>query len=82
VGKLAAAGVVLALVLWLSQAPVAALLAGRASWHDETALLLLAIIGALVYGGLVIALFGKQWLATLRAQKRRAAAPSPLPPPD
>jgi hypothetical protein len=42
----------------------------------------LAVIGAVVYGGLVLALFGRQWLATLQAQKRRAAPPPSLPPVD
>jgi putative peptidoglycan lipid II flippase len=82
VGKLAAAGLALALALWLTAAPVAALFAGRASLRDESTLAVLAVIGAGVYGAIVLVLFGKQWLATLRAQKRRAAAPSPLPPPD
>jgi hypothetical protein len=32
----------------------------------------LAAIGGVVYFGIVLALFGRQWLATLRARKRRA----------
>ena len=81
-GTLAAAGLALALVLWLAQAPVASLFAGRSSWRDESTLAVLAVIGAVVYGGLVLALFGRQWLATLQAQKRRAAPPPSLPPVD
>jgi hypothetical protein len=39
---------------------------------------LLAVIGLLVYGGAVIALFGREWLAAFRRRKR---SPGPLPPP-
>jgi putative peptidoglycan lipid II flippase len=68
-GKLAAAGLALALVLWLAAAPVAGLFAGRTSLRDESTLAVLAVIGAAVYGGLVLALFGKAWLARLRRRK-------------
>jgi putative peptidoglycan lipid II flippase len=68
-GKLAAAGLALALVLWLAAAPVAGLFAGRTSLRDESTLAVLAVIGAAVYGGLVLALFGKEWLARLRRRK-------------
>ncbi|MGZ3286454.1 MAG: murein biosynthesis integral membrane protein MurJ [Xanthobacteraceae bacterium] len=73
VGKLAVAGGVLALVLWLVQRPVADMFASWATWRDESALAVLAAIGGVVYLALVLALFGRQWLATLRARKRRAA---------
>jgi hypothetical protein len=33
-------------------------------------LAVLALIGALVYGGIVLALFGREWLAMLRRRKR------------
>ena len=68
-GKLAAAGLALALVLWLAVAPVAGLFAGRTLLRDESTLAVLAMIGAAVYGGLVLALFGKDWLARLRRRK-------------
>jgi putative peptidoglycan lipid II flippase len=70
--KLAVAGGVLALVLWLVQRPVADMFVSWATWRDESALAVLAAIGAVVYFGIVLALFGRQWLATLRARKRRA----------
>jgi putative peptidoglycan lipid II flippase len=69
VGRLAAAGVALAVVLWLAAAPVATLFANRAALRDESTLALLAVIGAVVYGGIVLALFGKEWLATLRRRR-------------
>jgi len=64
--RLAGAGLALAIVLWLAQAPIAQALSTWSSLRDETALLALAILGALVYGGIVFALFGRQWLDTLR----------------
>jgi putative peptidoglycan lipid II flippase len=72
VGRLAAAGLVLALVLWLASAPVAALFASRATLRDQSTLALLALIGAIVYGGLVLLLFGREWLATFRRRRRVA----------
>ena len=38
--------------------------------HEETTLAALALIGAVVYGGLVLALFGRQWLAAFRRSKQ------------
>jgi putative peptidoglycan lipid II flippase len=70
VGRLAAAGVVLAVVLWLAAAPVATWFASRAGPRDESTLALLAVIGAVVYGGIVLALFGKEWLVTFRRRRR------------
>jgi uncharacterized integral membrane protein len=51
---------------------VAGLFAGRTSLRDESTLAVLAVIGAAVYGGLVLALFGKAWLARLRRRKSLA----------
>jgi putative peptidoglycan lipid II flippase len=77
--RLAAAGIALAVALWLAHGPVTALFAGWSSWRDESALAVLAVLGAVVYGGIVLALFGRQWLATLRSRKRPIASP-PAPP--
>jgi len=78
--KLAACGIALAAVLWLAPAPIAGLFAGWTSLRDESTLALLAAIGSVVYLGGVFALFGRQWLAALRA-RRAANAPPPEPPP-
>jgi putative peptidoglycan lipid II flippase len=72
--RLLAAGVVMAVVLWLAHAPVRALLAGR-SFQDELTLALLAVIGAVVYGALVMALFGRRWLAALAARRKPPTTP-------
>jgi putative peptidoglycan lipid II flippase len=78
--RLAAAGIVLAIVLWLAQEPAARLFASWTSWRDESTLAVLAVIGGFVYGAIVLALFGRRWLAALRARKLPIAQP-PLPPP-
>jgi putative peptidoglycan lipid II flippase len=79
--RLAAAGVALAGVLSLAQGPVARLFASWTSWRDESTLAVLALIGGAVYGAVVFALFGKQWLAALRTRKR-STPPGPPPPSD
>jgi len=71
--KVFAAGLALALVVWLGQYPVAEL---TRTWRlrDEAALATLAIIGGLVYGGLIAVLFGRQWLAAFRRRGTKAGA--------
>jgi putative peptidoglycan lipid II flippase len=64
--KIAAAGVALAGALWVGQIVAANLLHGGLALHDESRLVLLVMIGAVVYGGAVMALFGRQWLKAFR----------------
>jgi putative peptidoglycan lipid II flippase len=61
--KLVLAGLALFVALWIAQWPVLALAAGLPA-HNWTALLLLAFLGALVYGAAIVGLFGKSWLAS------------------
>jgi putative peptidoglycan lipid II flippase len=68
--KLALAGVALAAVLWLCVAPVSRWLSGWNNLHDLAALGVLAVLGAVVYGGIVLLLFGSGWLAAFRARRR------------
>jgi len=77
VARLGVAGAVLALVLWLLERPVAAMFASRTTLRNEAELATLAALGAVVYGAVLLALFGRDWLARLR---RRARAASPRPP--
>ena len=78
VGRLAMAGVTLAVVLFLVEGPVASLFSSWPRLRDEATLATLAGIGAAVYGGAVIALFGPRWLAALRRRARSVAkAPQP-----
>ena len=68
--KLATAGVALAAVVWLCEAPVAHLFQ---AWHrlrDVAILAVLATIGGSVYGGVVLALFGRHWLSAFQARVR------------
>jgi len=58
VTKLAAAGLILAVALWLAHA-------GMSGLGDVAALIALAILGALVYAITILALFGKSWLTGL-----------------
>jgi putative peptidoglycan lipid II flippase len=78
VAKLAAAGLALGLVLWFAQRPALDLFASWGGLRDLMGLALLAAIGAMVYGGAVLVLFGPQWLARLR--RRRAGAGKAVPP--
>ena len=78
VAKLAVAGVALTAALWLSLGPLTRMFADWPSWREESTLALLVLIGGVVYFAIILALFGPQWLAALRARKR---VPTPLPPP-
>ena len=69
--KIAAGGIVLGGALWLGQVLAAHLVHDGVALRDEARLALLAAIGAVVYGGMVLALFGRQWLEAFR----RPAAP-------
>jgi putative peptidoglycan lipid II flippase len=68
--RLAVAAIVLALVLWLAQAPIAALFSQWTKLRYEAMLATLGVLGACVYTGTVLALFGREWSALFR---RRAA---------
>ena len=69
--KLLAAGLVMAAVLWLGYGPVAQLLA---PWHrlrDLATLIVLGTVASSVYGAIVLAIFGRDWLKRFRALVRR-----------
>ncbi|HZP76321.1 MAG TPA: murein biosynthesis integral membrane protein MurJ [Pseudolabrys sp.] len=71
--NLAIAGLVLAIGLWLCIAPVSQQFAHWPRLRDETTLGVLAAIGAGIYGAMIVALFGREWLATLYRRRARAA---------
>jgi len=78
--RLTAAGIALAAVLLLARGPVESLFASWTAWRDESALAVLAVLGGAVYVAVVLALFGKQWLAALQRRKRPfVAGPPPAP---
>jgi len=64
--KFAAAGVALTAALLLCERPVGALFAQWTSLRDLATLCVLGAIGLVVYGGVLLALLGRQWLAMVR----------------
>ncbi len=75
-GKFVLAALALAIVLWLALGPAQALVALLPALHDEARLLLLAVIGALVYGTVILLLFGRAWFGAFGRPARTAAPPS------
>jgi len=69
--RLVAAGVVLAVVLWLCNGPVLRWLADWPGPRDLVALAIISAVGAAVYGGIVLTLFGRDWVALIRTKPRR-----------
>jgi putative peptidoglycan lipid II flippase len=76
--RLALAGLALAAALFLGERIAAVVFASWTAFREEMTLVLVALIGAVVYFGIVFALFGRQWLDAL---KRRGGAPPAVPPP-
>ena len=75
--KLAVATIGLAIVLAIAAPVVTAMLSSWSRFRDESALAVLVAIGAVVYGGLVVALLGRRWLS-LRETAPPHATPSTL----
>jgi putative peptidoglycan lipid II flippase len=73
-GRLAVAGIVLAAALWFGQRAVAGLVQSWPTMREETTLLVLMVTGAVVYGGAVLVLLGRGWLAAFRGSGARKAA--------
>jgi putative peptidoglycan lipid II flippase len=70
--KLAAAGAALALVLLIADPLVTRLLSSWSRFRNESELALLALIGGLVYGGLVLVLFGRRWVSLMKRSAETA----------
>jgi putative peptidoglycan lipid II flippase len=75
--KLAVAGAALALALLLADPLVMRLLSSWSRFRNESELALLALLGGVVYGGLVLALFGRRW-ALLMKRSARTAETAPI----
>jgi len=78
-GKLALAGLALAVVLFAAAPMTTALLTALPRFRNETQLVAVALLGAIVYGVVILLLFGRRWLALLRRNEVNAAASSSAP---
>jgi putative peptidoglycan lipid II flippase len=65
-GKLALAGIALAAALLVTAPFATSLLGSLPRLRDPSELLAVALVGGLVYGVLVLVLFGRRWLSLLR----------------
>jgi len=63
--KFALTGVILGAALWFAARFAAVHLAQISAFRDEAALLILVVVGAVVYAGSILALFGRRWLVSL-----------------
>ena len=77
--RLALAGLALTLALFAGQHVLDRLVADLPALRAEIELGALAILGAVVYGGALALLFGREWLTAFR---RRRGAPVAVTPPD
>ena len=64
-GKFVVSGVVLGAALWLAAALTVTYLAGWTALRDEAVLAVLIVVGAIVYAGSILLLFGRSWLRSL-----------------
>jgi putative peptidoglycan lipid II flippase len=78
--KLAIAGIALAVALFVGARTIPGWFAGWPTLRAEMMLVLLAGLGAVVYFGLVFALFGRQWLAVLKRRTKAKVQPPPTVP--
>ncbi len=63
--KFVVAGVLLGAALWLAARLSASYVSQLNTLHDEATFLLLIAVGALVYAGTILLLFGRSWLRSL-----------------
>jgi putative peptidoglycan lipid II flippase len=68
--RFALAGIVLAAVLWLARGPVINAVTSWRAFHEEAALAVLALVGAVTYVVAILALFGMRWVRTLGRSAR------------
>jgi putative peptidoglycan lipid II flippase len=66
-GKLALAGIALAVALLVASPLARSFLGSLPRFRDMSELLVVALVGGLVYGVLVLVLFGRRWLSLLRS---------------
>jgi len=71
-GKLAVAGVAMALLLVVAVPLVTSLLSSLSGFRNESELLVLTLLGGAFYGVLVLILFGRRWISLLRRSAKTA----------
>jgi len=76
IAKIVTAGVVMALVLLFAFPLAASALSSLPRFRDVAELIVLTLLGGAVYGALVLALFGRQWLPAMRGRAQPIPAPS------
>jgi putative peptidoglycan lipid II flippase len=64
-GKFAVSGIVLAVAFWLAAQFAAVQFTHLPAFRNEATLLLLIVVGVVVYGALILTLFGRGWLRSL-----------------
>ena len=74
--RLFAAGLVMTSVLLFAAPVVASMVSSVVRFRNESELLVLALLGGVVYGALVLALFGRRGLSLLRKRAQSAPAAS------
>ena len=74
--KLAIAGVSFSVFLIAAAPAVTYLLSSLSRFRYESELLVLALLGGVVYGALVLLLFGKRWLSLIGKRAHEAPAAS------
>ena len=75
--KLSGAGAAMAVLLLVAVPLVTHMISSLPRFRNEFELLVLAVLGGVVYGALVLALFGRRWLSLIR---RRSVVKSSIPP--
>jgi putative peptidoglycan lipid II flippase len=66
--RLAIAGAILAGALWLSRNPVLKIASHWPALKEEIELIIFIVIGAVIYGGAIVLMFGKRWFGAFRAR--------------
>ena len=73
IGKLVLAGLALAAALFVGARAFERLFAALPAFRAETTLVALAVLGAVVYGGALALLFGREWLSAFRRRRKPRA---------
>jgi putative peptidoglycan lipid II flippase len=76
--KLLGAAVALAVAIWVAEWTVSRVIPVGTSFRDEIALAAVVLVSAVIYGGIIAVLFGRQLLTALRRSGGGATPPPPV----